>query len=247
MLFRLIRFMVAKVKLPLFSGEVRGQFARNMIFRSGGVVTKMFSPRNPDTPAQQAQRQWMKENYMTYLTELVARGLFSLLDHLHDDRYSLLSHLHDDRYSLLSHLHDESYSQLGHEHGYLVLYAAHGLNGTLGAGATMELPPFYFGLNAIGYNAKTPGAGVLKSMRVQLNGAQPGSGTLVFTTMIANAASSLVVTVPINGGIAEYTDVTHTPAVVAGSLVRVQVKNNAGAVSGLIGAVSFVFEGSTTG
>ena len=232
---------MAKVKCPLLSGDARGRIGNNLIFRRGGVVSKYFKPRNPNSALQRAQRLYFKEHFVASLTQDQADLLYAAITHLHDDRYSLLSHLHDARYLQsvpqqdhgglagladddhsqyltsgrgdarylqsvpqqdhggLAGLADDDHSQylnktrgdvrysfLGHEHKYVLPYFAHGLNGTVAAGATMALPSFYFGLNAVGYNVKAPSGGVVKGLRVQLNSTQPLSGTLVFTVMIAD-------------------------------------------------------------
>lgn len=86
---------MAKVTNPLFSGDVSGKFGSQMIYRRGGVVTRVFSPRNPRTIAQQANRQAFKDLYMASLTQAQADLLYAAIVHLHDDRYSLLDHLHE--------------------------------------------------------------------------------------------------------------------------------------------------------
>lgn len=124
---------MAKVRHPLFSGDVSGAFGKKMIFRKGGIVTRMFWPRNPNTAAQQAQRELFKEFSMRGLTQEQADLLYSAIGHLHDDHYAALVHAHDHgdlsglgdddhtqyfnqtrgdgRYSLTSHLHDGRYLQ----------------------------------------------------------------------------------------------------------------------------------------
>jgi hypothetical protein len=100
---------MAKVKLPLFSGDVSGDFGKKMIFRKGGVVSKYFKPRNPKSVAQQAQRGFMRSYYMGALTQAVADLLYSALGHLHDDRY-LQSVAQQDHGSLAG-LGDDDHSQ----------------------------------------------------------------------------------------------------------------------------------------
>lgn len=87
-----------KVTNPLFSGDVRGQFGKQLIFTRGGVVRRYFKPRNPNTEAQQAQREAFKEFSVPGLTQEQADLLYSAISHLHDDRYSLLGHDHDADY-----------------------------------------------------------------------------------------------------------------------------------------------------
>ena len=124
---------MAKVKNPLFSGDVSGQFGQKMIFRRGGVVTRIFRPRNPNSEAQRAQRELFKEYTVKGLTQAQADLLYSAIGHLHDEHYAALVHSHDHgtlsglgdddhpqyfnqtrgdaRYSLTSHLHDARYLQ----------------------------------------------------------------------------------------------------------------------------------------
>ena len=170
------------------------------------------------------------------VTEQVGSSVHGEMEELGDDDHP--QYLNEER-------GDDRYPLLGHQHKFVMLYPMHGLNGSIAAGATMELPPFLFGLNGTGYNSAAPGAGVLKNLSVTINSPQPGSGTLVFTVMVENVVSALLCTVPINAAAGAYVDVTHFPSVAAGARVRVQVKNNATAASAIIGAVSFLFEGVT--
>lgn len=101
-----------KVIGPLLSQDARGRFGHRMIFRRGGIVVNYFKPRNPNSAAQQAQREAFRSLYVPGLTQEQADLLYAAIVHLHDDRYSQLGHEHDDLYSLLSHLHDDRYAQL---------------------------------------------------------------------------------------------------------------------------------------
>ncbi len=129
---------MAKVKYPLFSGDVRGDFAKIAIFRKGGIVSKYFVPRDPKTAAQLAVRFAFRDLYMAGLTRAQADLLYAAIVHLHDELYSPLDHVHDhgalegledddhsqylneergnDRYSLLEHDHNSIYSLLAHLH-----------------------------------------------------------------------------------------------------------------------------------
>jgi hypothetical protein len=78
---------MAKVKFPLMSGDASGKFSNRMIFRRGGVVTRWFRPRNPNTEAQRAVREAFKEFSMPGLTQEQADLLYSAITHLHDERY----------------------------------------------------------------------------------------------------------------------------------------------------------------
>lgn len=83
-----------KVTGPLLSRDARGQFARSLIFKRGGVVVNYFKPRNPNSEAQQAQRAFFLEEFVPGLTQEQADLLYAAIGHLHDDRYSLLGHEH---------------------------------------------------------------------------------------------------------------------------------------------------------
>jgi len=89
---------VAKVKFPLLSGDASGDFGKKMIFRRGGVVTRMFHPKNPRSAVQVAHRQAFKEYWMAGLTQAIADLLYSTINHLHESAYAALGHLHDDHY-----------------------------------------------------------------------------------------------------------------------------------------------------
>jgi hypothetical protein len=84
-----------KVKYPLFSGDVRGQFGKSIIFTRGGVARKYFKPRDPKSAAQLAVREAFKEFVVAGLTQEQADLLYAAIGHLHDDRYSQLGHDHD--------------------------------------------------------------------------------------------------------------------------------------------------------
>lgn len=127
-----------KVTGPLFSLKAQGQFAKSLIFKRGGIVVNYFKPRNPNTPAQQAQREIFKDLYTMGLTKEQADLLYAAIAHLHDDRYSQLGHEHDHgaltgladddhtqyfnqtrgdaRYSQIGHGHNDLYSLLTHHH-----------------------------------------------------------------------------------------------------------------------------------
>ena len=260
---------MAKVKWPLFSGDASGAFGKKMIFRRGGVVSKMFWPRNPRSALQQAQRQAFKEFSLAGLTQEQADLLYAAILHLHEEDYAALVHAHDhgalgglgdddhpqyltqteagSLYSVLSHLHASSYSALGHEHSFGMVLPASGLNGTIVAGGTMYLPFFYYGLNTIAYGSKVPGAGVVKNLRITISTSQPSSGSLVITLLKESAPTNVVATIPLSSALGEYTDLTHSVVVAGGDRMVLKCVNNAGAISAQIGAGLAVFEGSTTG
>lgn len=72
---------MAKVKNPLFSGDVSGDFGKKMIYRKGGVVTRYFTPKNPKTAAQEAHREAFRTDYMAWLTQEEADLLYALIGH----------------------------------------------------------------------------------------------------------------------------------------------------------------------
>lgn len=105
-----------KVRGPLYSVRARGTFAKALIFTRAGDVRRYFKPRNPNTPAQQAHRQWFLENYMAGLTQEQADLLYAAIIHQHDDLYSLLDHDHAGVYSPIGHNHAGVYSLVSHTH-----------------------------------------------------------------------------------------------------------------------------------
>jgi hypothetical protein len=104
---------MAKVRLPLMSGDASGKFGDSMIYRRGGVVTRTFRPRNPKSAAQEAHRQAFKEYYMASLTQAQADLLYSAILHQHDELYAALGHSHD--HGDLSGLGDDDHSQYFNE------------------------------------------------------------------------------------------------------------------------------------
>lgn len=52
---------MAKVKYPLLSGDARGALGRGVIFTRGGGVRQYFKPKNPNSLAQQAQREYFRQ------------------------------------------------------------------------------------------------------------------------------------------------------------------------------------------
>lgn len=84
-----------KVRGPLLSRDARGQFARSLIFKRGGIVVNYFRPRNPNSEAQQAQRAFFLEEFVPGLTQEQADLLYAAIAHLHEDVYSPLVHVHD--------------------------------------------------------------------------------------------------------------------------------------------------------
>lgn len=100
---------MAKVTDPLLSVDASGRVGKMMIHRRGGIVTRYFSPKNPNTIAQQAHRIAFKEYYMASLTQAQADLLYAAILHSHDDLYSLLGHVHD--HGGMSGLGDDDHTQ----------------------------------------------------------------------------------------------------------------------------------------
>lgn len=148
-----------KVRGPLLSLKARGTFGKAIIYTRAGDARVYFKPRNPNSPAQQAQRQWFLEQYMAGLTQEQADLLYAAIAHLHDEIYSPLGHGHDHgvlsglndddhtqyynqargdaRYSLLGHGHAGAYATISHQHaadyyGLSVLSSTFNLTGSAG-------------------------------------------------------------------------------------------------------------------
>jgi hypothetical protein len=78
-----------KLKGPLFSVDARGALGKKIIFTRGGYARNYFTPRNPNTPAQQVVREAFKEFSMPGLTQEQADLLYAAIAHLHDDYLSI--------------------------------------------------------------------------------------------------------------------------------------------------------------
>lgn len=117
----------------------------------------------------------------------------------------------------------------------------HGVAGTVPAGTTYYIVPFIPGLDTVGRSTPWPIGGTLKNLYVRTVGAQPGTGTLVFTLYDATAAVStgIVATVPAGGVSAVYSDTTHTYVLPAGNQIQLQIKNNAAAASAPVGGCAW--------
>lgn len=200
---------MAKVTLPLLSGEARGQFGKAMIHRRGGVVTKYFSPRNPKSAAQTAQREAFRRHYVTGLTQAQADLLYAAIIHQHDDLYSLLGHVH---------------------HMSEIVYG-NGLSATIPAGATRYMFPYYMGLGTNPSTIKYPFAAMFSNMEFRTGGTQSGTGSIVATLYDDGVPTSIVVTVPAGGFAGGYVDDVHTHNMAAGSVMHWQLVNNASVTS----------------
>jgi hypothetical protein len=203
---------MAKVKFPLMSGEARGQFGKMMIHRKGGVVTRMFVPRNPNSAAQAAQRELFRRHYVTGLTQAQADLLYSAILHQHDDFYSLL----------------------GHEHESLYVLGSHGTGGVVAAGATSYMGPYKQGVVAGHYTGYFPKAGIVEQLFITTGSAQPGTGSLVLTLMVNTIATALAITIPAGAAAADWVLSGEALVLSAGSKISWRLVNNATGNSGLI-------------
>lgn len=239
---------MAKVINPLLSGDARGQFGKQMIFRKGGVVTKMFAPRNPNSDAQQAQRLAFRRNFVTGLTQAQADLLYAAIIHQHDDLYSLLTHSHD--HGDLSGLGDDDHSQyhtnargdaryslLAHTHLTKDVIASHGLSGSINASSTSYMVPYKTSWAAALYPAYYPYACEVESLFFQTLTAQPGTGSMVVTLMVNGSATPFTVTVPAGAAANLFVDSAHTQSISAWSTIAWKIQNNATSASAAIVAV----------
>lgn len=128
------------------------------------------------------------------------------------------------------------FSQIGHTHTYTDVLGASGDNATVPATSTYYISPFG-GLTATGGGTAYPINGTLKDFSVLTANAQPASGTLVFTLQIAGVDQSIVITVPVSGGSAVYSDTTHTVNYTGGG-IRWKVRNNATGASAQIAGLT---------
>ena len=112
---------MAKVTNPLHSGDASGKFGKGIIYRKGGIVTRTFTPRNPNSAAQQAQRNFFREHYVPSLTRAQADLLYAALGHLHNDQYAALVHTHDhgDLNGLTDDDHPQYFNQVRGDARYL--------------------------------------------------------------------------------------------------------------------------------
>jgi len=121
--------------------------------------------------------------------------------------------------------------------GSLWGYPAHGLNGTIAAAGTMYVPFYYYGLNAVAYNALAPGGGPTFKMTISLNSAQPNNGSLVCTLMVENIASSLVLTLAASTGAGIYSVSSPQIIIAEGNRLVIRLVNNSATLaSAQIGA-----------
>lgn len=230
-----------KVTNPLFSGDVRGQFGKQLIYTRGGVVRRYFKPRNPNTEAQQAQRQAFKEFSVPGLTQEQADLLYAAIAHLHDDRYSLLGHDHDGDYASISHHHDDEYAAVVHTHLALTPFIFHAGNTSVPASSSRYLVPSFQGLVTTGQAVVMPFAGVMRNLRFRLNTAQHSSGSMVCTVQRGLSTTDLKVTIPASASADFFNNLTDQVSFDAGDFFNVRIDNNATSASGNITSVTMEF------
>lgn len=196
---------MAKVTNPLLSGDARGNFGKQMIFRRGGVVTKYFSPKNPNTIAQVNHRQAFKEYYMASLTQAQADLLYALIVHDHDERYPLIAHTHKTIVPTFSNLTATP----------------------VPASTSYIWYPYLAAVIAGTANIVFPTACSLLNFRIVTTTAQPASGSMVCTMYLNNATTALTFTVAANAAAGNFNDLTHKVSVASMSAVRFVFQNNA--------------------
>lgn len=129
-----------------------------------------------------------------------------------------------------------------HQHKYTILYPAHALGNTVPPTGTYYNCPFVDGA-AISTERQMVilQAGTVKNLYIRGAGTQPASGSLVVTVR-KGGDTTLTVTIPAGGGVANYSDLIHSFSVVPGDFIGFQLKNNATAVSIPIGFMAVELE-----
>lgn len=116
------------------------------------------------------------------------------------------------------------------------ILGAHALSTGIAASTTNWMCPNVTGLQASETALLITVGGALKNLYIRIGSTQPASGTLVCTLRINNADTALVITIPAGSLAGNYSDTTHTVALIAGDRVGFKIVNNATATSGIIGA-----------
>lgn len=129
---------------------------------------------------------------------------------------------------------------------YSTLIGGNGASQTVTASSTNQLALYASGFIPVGANAPISKGGTLKNLYVRIAGTQPASGSLVFTLMINNVASSITCTQAAGAGAATISDISNTETVSAGDLIYVKVTNNATAASAPVGVFMMELETTTT-
>jgi len=215
------------------------------------VATAIHAATAKTTPAD-ADEFPLADSAASYiLKKLTWTNIKATLKTYFDTLYSAIAHTHTGTYAPAAEgvTNGNSHNHVGGDGAaltYADTIAAHGLNATIAAGATQSTPPFYYGLNAARFNLILPHAGTLALFSLQTNSAQPGTGNLVATVIVNNAASALTVTVAAGGAAQLVTDSTHTVAVSAGDLLSIDIKNNAATASAQINSLTLEYRANTT-
>lgn len=196
---------MAKVTEPLLSGEARGQFGKAMIHRRGGVVTKYFSPRNPNSAAQAAQREIFRRHYVTGLTQAQADLLYAAIIHQHDDLYSAINHQHKVKH----------------------IVQAFGNYGTVPASSTRYISFSIVGVNAAAAFFSLPMNVKILKLYARTNGTQPASGNLLFRLMVNSADVSMSVNVPAGSAANNYASTENALNVTSAQSLFIKVVNSA--------------------
>ena len=89
-------------------------------------------------------------------------------------------------------------------------------------------------VDSTGWNMELTANSIISNMRVTTSSAQPASGSLVFTVMKNNVATSITATVAAGGAAIVSTDTTHTESFTSGDFIIIKVQNNATANSATI-------------
>ena len=114
------------------------------------------------------------------------------------------------------------------------------MRGTIGAGATGSLAPYYSGL-AVSLNSVIPMSGTIRRLYLGTATAQPGSGSLVAEVKINGAATGVKITLAAGAAGGTYSDLVNQIHYTAGDSLRVDLVNNAAAASAQIGFLAFEF------
>lgn len=124
-----------------------------------------------------------------------------------------------------------------------LMLGTHGNSATVPASTTHYIAPNTpIALSTIQNNTLATLAGTLKKFYVRTGTAQPGTGTLVCTVMINNAASAITFTIAAGAAAGTYSDLVNTAAISSGDFINFRLVNNATAVSATIGACVVQFD-----
>jgi len=159
-------------------------------------------------------------------------------------------HTHDSLYAPIANgvTNGDSHNHVGGD-GATLKYTetlSNFLNVVVPASSTRQTAPWKDMLDTTANNIPLLEGGDLTYLTVRLSTAQPASGSLVCTMYINNAATAMVVTIPLSSGSGTYQDTTHTISVNDGDTLRWEVVNNATANSAAITAISTKLTKQTT-